>query len=324
MQSLLQVRDLSVSYVSTDHKLTDALNGVNFEIARGEAVGLLGESGCGKTTLGLTLLGLLPGNGCVKTGSIKFREIDLLGLQESQLQRVRGDWISMVYQEPGMSLNPVLRVVDQIAEVLRAHGSLSRTRAKEDARALLGQVGLAPTTGIGEAYPHQLSGGQRQRVVIAQAIACRPALIIADEPTTALDAVTQSAILTLLKSLQTELRMALLLITHDPAVLEQVVDRILVMYAGRVVEVGSTGDVLQRPLHPYAQRLLRARSFGTEHKNPLQFLPVIPGEPLDVAPVPARYALEPRPDGRRICRTYRPRESRRRESGRVVGINYAG
>lgn len=164
-----------------------------------------------------------------------------------------------------MALNPVIRVGDQIAEVLRAHGSLSAARAKEETQVLLNEVGLGRCSGINEAYPHQLSGGQKQRVVIAQAIACRPALVIADEPTTALDAVTQTDILAMLKSLQAKLQIALLVITHDPGALEQIVDRVLVMYAGRLVEDGLIREVMQRPLHPYTRGLLRDRWFEAEH-----------------------------------------------------------
>lgn len=267
MQSLLQVRGLSVSYCSDGHSSTVAVEDASFDLAEGEAVGLLGESGCGKTTLGLTLLGLLPRAGCVRTGSISFMGIDLLPLRERQLQKIRGAWISMVHQEPGMALNPVLRVGDQIAEVLRAHSQLGSARVKEEARALLARVGLAHDSGINEAYPHQLSGGQKQRVVIAQAIACHPAILIADEPTTALDAVTQTDILTLLKGVQERLRMALLLISHDPGALEQVVDRVMVMHAGRIVEEGTTEDVMQRPLHTYTWGLLRARPSGADNEN---------------------------------------------------------
>src|SRR5262249_30931119 len=230
-----------------------------FEIAPGEGVGLLGESGCGKTTLGLTLLRLLPKTGRVRCGSVTFLGLDLLNLGDGELQKIRGPWVSMVYQEPGAALNPVIRVGDQIAEVLRAHGPLSSAHAQEDAKMLLTRVGFAADSGISEAYPHQLSGGQKQRVVIAQAIACRPALIIADEPTTALDAVTQTEILALLQTIQSELQMALLLFSHDPNVLERMVDRILVMYAGCLIEEGPTHHVTHRLLHPYTRGLLRAQ-----------------------------------------------------------------
>jgi peptide/nickel transport system ATP-binding protein len=324
MQPLLQVRDLSVGYCSDGGRRSVAVDDLTFDIAAGEAVGLLGESGCGKTTLGLTLLGLLPTAGRVASGSVIFRETDLLTLKERELQKVRGAWISMVYQEPGMALNPVIRVDDQIAEVLRAHRPLSLARTKEEVKVLLKQVGFTADSGISEAYPHQLSGGQKQRVVIAQAIACHPALIIADEPTSALDAVTQIEILTLLKTLQAKLQMALLLISHDPGELEQVVDRVLVMYAGRLVEEGPINQVMRRPLHPYSRGLLQARMSSVPAENHKQLLPVIPGETPDLAGLPLGCAFEPRcPDGKNLCRIHRPQEFRPEASRRVACFNYA-
>ena len=324
MESLLEVRDLSVAYGPKDRWAVIALNDVTFDIAPGEAVGLLGESGCGKTTLGLTMLRLLPKVARVRSGSVTFLGLDLLTLDEGELQKIRGSWISMVYQEPGAALNPVIRVGDQIAEVLRAHGPLSSAHAKEDAKMLLERVGFAADSAISEAYPHQLSGGQKQRVVIAQAIACRPALIIADEPTTALDAVTQTEILTLLQKIQSELQMALLLISHDPNVLESMVDRILVMYAGRLVEEGPTYDVMQRPLHPYTRGLLRARPLSVDGTNHKKLLSVIPGEPPNPARLPMGCVFEPRcPDGRSVCRYRRPPEARPVASRRVACFNYA-
>ena len=324
MQPLLQVRDLAVCYGSGDRRPIVAVDGLSFDLAAGEAVGLLGESGCGKTTLGLTLLGLLPGAGYVRSGAVNFMEVDLLRMGEREVQKMRGARISMVYQEPGMALNPVLRVGDQIAEVLRAHRPLSRTRAMEEAEALLAEVGLASHAGISKAYPHQLSGGEKQRVVIAQAVACRPALIIADEPTSALDAATQTEILTLLKTLQAKLEMALLLISHDPGALENVVDRILVMYAGRLVEEGPAYDVLLEPLHPYTRGLLRAWPGTTRVQNHRELLPVIPGDSPDLARLPVGCAFESRcPDGRSLCRTSIPEESRPEASRRVACFNYA-
>ena len=323
MEPLLQVRDLSVSYCLDDCEPTAALDDVSFDVAKGEAVGLLGESGCGKTTLGLALLGLLPRNGRVRTGSIRFMDTDLLHLRERQLQKIRGASMSMVYQEPGMALNPVLRVGDQIAGVLRAHSRLTVQRAREEAKALLTQVGLAATNGFSESYPHQLSGGQKQRVVIAQAIACHPAILIADEPTTALDVATQTDILMLLKSLREKLKMAMLLISHDPGALEQAVDRILVMYAGRLVEDSPTQDVLGRPLHPYTRGLLNARLSSAKDENPKQFLSLISGQPTNANRMPLGYTSQSRgPEGEGPCRTRRPKESRRAEPRQVACFSY--
>jgi oligopeptide/dipeptide ABC transporter ATP-binding protein len=324
MQPLLQVRDLAIGYARDGRQQGIAIDGLSFDIAAGEAVGLLGESGCGKTTLGLALLRLLPKGGSVLRGTITFRETDLLTLSERDLRKVRGAEISMVYQEPGMALNPMVRVGDQIAEVLRSHASLSRKAARGKARDLLAQVGLGGENRIDLAFPHQLSGGQQQRVAIAQAIACRPALIIADEPTTALDAGTQTEILALLKGLQEQLHLAFLLITHNPDELEHFVDRILVMYAGRVVEEGPARNVMQSPLHPYTQGLLRARPSNRSSANQKRPLAVIPGEPPDLADLPAGCVFEARcPDARHLCRIKRPEEVQPEVSRRVACFNYA-
>jgi oligopeptide/dipeptide ABC transporter ATP-binding protein len=248
---------------------------------------------------------------------------NLLVLRERQLQAIRGARIAMVYQEPGTALNPVLRIGNQITEVLRAHMPLSRTQAKDEAKALLAQVGLGSNSGISEAYPHQLSGGEKQRAVIAQAIACHPDLVIADEPTAALDSVTQTEILNLLRRLQTKLQMALILISHDPSTLEHMVDRILVMYAGRLVEDGPIYDVLLEPMHPYTTSLLRSWPATTGPQRFRQVLPVIPGEPPNLAHLPAGCAFEPRcPEGKNLCRTRVPQEWQPEASRRVACFNY--
>ena len=269
VQGLLQVDDLTVCYRSQDGRQLVALEAVSFEIAAGEALGLLGESGCGKTTLGLALLGLLPAAGSVMRGSAMFRGKNLLTMGERDLQEVRGAAISMVHQEPGAALNPVLRIGEQVTEVIRAHRQLSSEHAREEASLLLTQVGLPQEACIAAAYPHQLSGGQLQRVAFAQAIACRPALVIADEPTTALDKATQLDILGLLTGLRKKLRLALLLITHDSSVLAQAADRILVIREGRIVEQGTTKEVIGKSLDPYTQALLRSRpviDWGKDHR----------------------------------------------------------
>ena len=323
MRPLLQVRDLAVRYSQDDRRVVAAIDELRFDIAAGEAVGLLGESGCGKTTLGMALLGLLPPTGLVVRGSVVFQGIDLLTLEEFELQKIRGAGISMVHQEPGMALHPVIQVVDQIAEVLRAHRPLSMARSREEARAVLAQVGFKADSGIDHACPHQLSGGQRQRVAIAQAIACHPALIVADEPTTGLDVATQASILTLLKKLQAELRLALLWISHDPSELAEVADRILVMYAGRLIEEGPALEVTRKPLHPYTQGLLRARISAVQKKNQERFLPVIPGEAPDPAALPVGCAFEPRcPHGTLLCRNCRPRAFYLEPSHNVACFNY--
>ena len=264
--SLLQVRDLTIGYRAQDGRQLIALEELTFEIEAGEAVGLLGESGCGKTTLGLALLGLLPRAAVVVRGSAFLRGKNLIGLADHELREIRGTKISMVYQEPGAALNPVLRVGDQITEVIRAHWRFSRERAREEAGFLLSQVGFPTDSCIYAAYPHQLSGGQQQRVAIAQAIACRPALLIADEPTTSLDRATQVGILDLLARLRKKIRLALLLISHDFSVLSHAVDRILVMRDGHIVQCGTTEELAGESLDSYTQSLLRYSTAAAQRK----------------------------------------------------------
>ncbi len=301
MDALLRVQDLTVSYRSAGRGSLLALHGVTFEVAPGEAIGILGESGCGKTTLALGLLNLLPSSARVLRGSVEFRGTNLLGLPERELQQLRGAHISMVHQEPRMALNPVIRVGEQIGDVFRAHQQISHARSLEEAKNLLVQMGFPADSRIWEAYPHQLSGGQQQRVAIAQAISCRPSLVIADEPTTALDSITQKEILALLRSLQEQFRLAVILVSHDPGLLANFVKRILVMYAGRVVEEGPAEQVLDQALHPYTQGLLRCRTVDLlrHHRQPL---PAIPGNPPDLANLPVGCSFEARcPDRMDIC-----------------------
>jgi peptide/nickel transport system ATP-binding protein len=290
-QSLLYAEDLTVGYRGPDGELTLAIEGVTLRVAGGEAIGLLGESGCGKTTLGVTLLGLLPPTSRIMRGSAIFRGTNLLTLRETGFQKLRGAAISMVYQEPGSALNPVLRAGQQIAEVIRAHRSLTRESAREEVSSLLEQVGFPKETCIAAAYPHQLSGGQQQRIAIAQAIAARPALLIADEPTTALDRVTQIGILDLLTSLRTQLGLTLLLISHDPDVHARTVDRVVVMRKGHIIDQGPTRDILYTK-HSYAHPLLRS-SRATERYRRNAFSPAL----VSTAPSPDHddLASEPAP-----------------------------
>ena len=318
MKSVLHVQDLTVCYGSRQGRPLPALMGVSFELAPGEAVGILGESGSGKTTLALALLGLLPRGATIRQGKVIFQGIDLLTLRERDLQKIRGLRISLVHQEPGLALNPVLRVGNQVAEVVRAHKGLSAKRSGVEARLLLEQVGFAPESHVDEVYPHQLSGGQRQRVVLAQAIACQPALIIADEPTTALDTAIQVEIIALLRSLQQKLNLALILITHDPAVLIPIVRRILVMYAGRVVEDGPIQQVFDEPLHPYTKGLLQCKLTSLPQDSQSRPLAAIPGEPPNLAALPAGCAFAPRcPDRMDVCES-RPPDETQVEKARCV------
>jgi ABC-type glutathione transport system ATPase component len=235
---MLQVRNLTVHYCGRDRVDRTALNDLSFELGPGETVGLLGQSGCGKTTLALALLCLLPKTARVASGSIRFREHEMLRADEGTLRKIRGAQASIVFQEPALSLNPVMRVGDQIAEVARAHTSGNSRSYRREAELALAQVCLDETR-IYSAYPHQLSAGQRQRIAIAQALVCKPGFLIADEPTSALDNTTQTEILNLLKELKQRLQIALLFITHNPALLVGLADRLLVMHAGRLVEESS-------------------------------------------------------------------------------------
>lgn len=257
MDNLLQARELSVQYRPPRGRSHLAVDRINFDIGSGEVVGLMGESGCGKTTIALVLLGLLPKDNVKVLGTISFRGQNLLAMDEQALQRIRGAEISMVYQEPGISLCPVLRVGDQVAEVFRAHRNWSWEQCRTEASFMLARVGLPGTARIFSAYPHQLSGGQLQRVVLAQALASRPALLVADEPTASLDARSQADFLLLLRELKEQLGLSILLISHTPEIQASLADRLLVMKEGWIVEEGSFGQIYRNPSHSYTRTLLR-------------------------------------------------------------------
>jgi oligopeptide/dipeptide ABC transporter ATP-binding protein len=255
---LLEVEDLHVEF-SIPGGTVRALHGASYRLGHGEPLALVGESGCGKTVSALAVVGLLPSRVArVTAGSIRFEGRELLGLGAEELRAIRGSRIAMVFQDPLTSLNPVLTVGRQIAEMLEVHKGMRRAPARRRAIELLDLVGIpAPQRRAGD-YPHQFSGGMRQRVMLAMAISCEPALLIADEPTTALDVTIQAQILELLRRLRRELAMAVLLITHDLGMVAGFADRLAVMYAGRIVETGSTEQLLAQPRHPYTRGLLRA------------------------------------------------------------------
>ncbi|MDQ8018593.1 MAG: ABC transporter ATP-binding protein [Bordetella sp.] len=254
--SLLRVDDVRVEF-NTRRGRAMVLNGVSFEARAGETLCIVGESGCGKSMTALTVLGLVPQPpGRVSGGRVLFGDEDLLRASPERLRAVRGNRISMIFQEPMTSLNPVFTVGEQIAESLRLHAGLDRKAAHARAVEMLRQVGIpAPERRVDE-YPHQLSGGMRQRVMIAMALACRPDILIADEPTTALDVTVQAQIFDLLRELQAERGTAIVLITHDMGAVAEMADRVIVMYAGRVIEQGTTEEVLGSPQHPYTQGLI--------------------------------------------------------------------
>ncbi len=257
--ALLDVQNLR-TYFSTDAGTARAVDGVSFAVEKGETVGIVGESGCGKTVTSLSIMGLVPDPpGRIETGSsIRLRGQELVGMTEGELRRIRGNEIAMIFQEPMTSLNPVFTVGSQIREALVLHRKLGRRDARRIGIDLLREVGIPePEQRFGE-YPHQLSGGMRQRVMIAMALSCEPDLLIADEPTTALDVTIQAQILELLADLTARRAMAVLLITHDLAVVAEVCDRVLVMYAGQIVEAGTVEEIFLEPQHPYTEGLLES------------------------------------------------------------------
>jgi len=285
---LLEVEDLR-TYFRLASGVVHAVDGVSFRLDYGEALGIAGESGCGKTTTALSLVQLLPSNAKVEGGSIRLFGIDLVPKTERQLRRYRWREISIVFQGAMNALNPVQRVRDQIAEPIEQRLSLSRAEAQRRAADLLDLVGIPKKRGA--AYPHELSGGMRQRAMIAMALACDPAIIIGDEPTTALDVMVQAQILALLERLRDELNLSLILITHDLSVIAETCDRVLIMYAGRVAEEGSVREVFARPRHPYTQKLLSAFPNIQADRRTLE---VIPGSPPDLRMPPPGCRFHPR------------------------------
>jgi len=257
MKGLLQIDDLKVA-LDVDAGLVKAIDGLSLSIRRGETFALVGESGCGKSMTALAMLRLLPENGRVSAGRLNLEGRDLFALPESEMRAIRGGKIGMIFQEPGTSLNPVMRVGDQIVEAIEAHTELRGAMARARAIEWLGQVGIPEPERRIDDYPFRMSGGQKQRVMIALTLACEPDFLIADEPTTALDVTIQAQILDLLKSLQKRHGMGLLLITHDLAVVSGMAHRVALMYAGQIVEVASRDDFFAQPKHPYARLLLRA------------------------------------------------------------------
>jgi oligopeptide/dipeptide ABC transporter ATP-binding protein len=321
---LLQVSGLSVSYVSHGRPPVLALRQLDLEIAAGEVVGILGESGCGKSTLALTMLGLLPKTAVVN-GSILFGSQDLARLKESRWRAIRGAKISLIHQEPSLSLSPVMRVGSQIGEVLRAHGHSKRRARKLRSEGILREVGLSDVGRIYDAYPHQLSGGELHRVAIAQVLACQPDLVIADEPTRSLDVKLQAEILGILRQINQRFGTTLVFITHNPALLIGLADRVVVMYAGRVVEQGYLLQVIGRPLHPYTKGLLQLvpTSLKDGGLSAEKHLPAIPGGPPDLKCLNRGCAFEPRCSRRtEICQSEFPEELAPEEGHRVSCFNY--
>lgn len=254
MEHVLAVEDLKVAF-SGDKGRSVSVDGVSFQVDPGEVVCLVGESGCGKSVTSLAVMGLL-GRGGQASGTVRFLGQELLGLSEKELDKVRGNHLTMIFQDPLSALNPVFPIGKQLMESMEAHMSLEPKEREARAKALLEKVGLGGIPSIMEKYPHQLSGGQRQRVMIAMALACEPKLLIADEPTTALDVTIQAQIMELILGLREETGMAVLLITHDMGVVAQMADRVLVMYAGQIIEEAPVKELFASPHHPYTKALL--------------------------------------------------------------------
>lgn len=308
---LLEISGLKTAF-PTDDGIVNAVNDVSFSIARGQTVGVVGESGCGKSITGLSLLQLVPSPGRIEAGEIRFyrngtgEPLDIAQVSpRSELMRtIRGNEIAIIFQEPMTSLNPVYTVGNQIAEAIVLHEQVNKKTARERAIEMLARVGIpAPAQRVDE-YPHQLSGGMRQRVMIAMALCCTPALLIADEPTTALDVTIQAQVLALMQELQAEMGMAIMLITHDLGVIAELADVVVVMYSGRVVEKGSVDDIFYNPLHPYTRGLLQSIPVlgGTTHISSASFglqaspktLPSIPGTVPHPLALPVGCSFAPR------------------------------
>ena len=296
---LLEISGLKTVF-PTDDGIVNAVSDVSFEIGHGQTVGVVGESGCGKSITGLSLLQLVPSPGRIEAGEILFHrngddeplDIAQVSPKSELMRQIRGNEIAIIFQEPMTSLNPVYTVGNQIAEAIVLHEQVDKKTARERAIEMIARVGIpAPAQRVDE-YPHQLSGGMRQRVMIAMALCCSPTLLIADEPTTALDVTIQAQVLGLMQELQAEMGMAIMLITHDLGVIADLADEVVVMYAGRVVERGTVDDIFYRPLHPYTQGLLK--SIPILGKTPQKTLPSIPGTVPHPLGLPEGCSFQPR------------------------------
>ncbi|MAT11469.1 MAG: peptide ABC transporter ATP-binding protein [Rhodopirellula sp.] len=288
---ILQVQDLQVEF-HTDSGVVQAVNRVSFDLYPGETLGIVGESGSGKSVTNLTMMGLTPQPpGKVVGGSVMYDGQELLSLNQKQWQQVRGKKIAMIFQDPMTALNPFLTVEEQLVEVTILHMGLNRTEASQHAVDLLRRVGIPGAEKRIRDYPHQFSGGMRQRVMIAMAISCQPDILIADEPTTALDVTIQAQILELMKSMQEEFGTAIIFITHDLGVVANICDRVMVMYAGRKVELSTTMNIFRQPRHPYTVGLLNSAPRWDQGEDDLQ---AIDGQPPDLLDLPPGCAFHPR------------------------------
>ncbi|HKW34653.1 MAG TPA: ABC transporter ATP-binding protein [Candidatus Acidoferrum sp.] len=309
MGSILEVRDLRVAYRLRGGDLFRALDEVRFCLGPGEVIGVLGESGSGKSTLAVSLLGLFRRDSVVAEGAVLFQGKDLLKAEPRELQAIRGKNISLIFQEPSVALHPTMRVGRQVRQVLVAHGMGDRGELDRRTREVFEILFAEDGERIERSYPHHLSGGQRQRVLIAQAIACQPSVVVADEPTASLDPTTQMEILDVFRGLRKNMGLAMVFITHNPALLSGFADRVLVLYAGRVVELGLANEVLISPKHPYTQALFRSippldGPHGADKRN----LPAIPPDSNASSLPRVGCSFEPRcPERMEICKSEDPR-----------------
>lgn len=318
----MEVSDLYVQF-KTDLGIVRAVDGVSYTVGPGETLAVVGESGSGKTVSALSVMGLVPPPGRIVSGSVRLRGQDLVGMPEEELRRVRGRSIGMIFQDPLSALNPVMTVGKQISEAVRIHQAISRRQAKTRAVELLDLVGIPNAAARADQYPHEFSGGMRQRVLIAIAVANNPSVLIADEPTTALDVTIQAQILDLLKTLQQSYGMALVLITHDFGIVAEQADRVLVMYAGRVVEYAEVDLIYKSPLHPYTMGLIasvpRLDREATERLTP------IAGHPPSLIQVPCGCAFHPRcPCVKELCRETTPSLNAVASASHFVSCHFAG
>jgi oligopeptide/dipeptide ABC transporter ATP-binding protein len=306
-QPLLEVKNLK-TYFFTEDGVVKAVDGVDFYVEPGEVLGLVGESGCGKSVTSLSVMRLISVPGKVVEGEIYFEGLSLLQLSEAEMVKMRGNRISMIFQQPQSSLNPVFKIGDQVAEVLKIHQKMNKEQAWEKAVELLRQVGIADPEKKAHAYPHEMSGGQAQRVMIAMALALNPQLLIADEPTTALDVTIQAQILDLMRDLRSRMNTAVILITHDLGVVAEMADRVAVMYAGRIVEEADVEALFASPLHPYTRGLMDSIPILGIVKEELA---VIPGSVPNLINLPPGCRFAPRctarmENGLEICTSYEP------------------
>ncbi len=299
MEFLLKVEGLKTTFY-TDDAIIRAVDGVSFNVRPGEVVGLVGESGCGKSVVSLSIMRLIkypPGK--IEGGRVLLNDLDLLSLDEKSMRRIRGNDIAMIFQEPMTSFNPVYKIGDQVSEAIRLHQGLEREDAWKEAVKMLELVGIPRPNEIINDYPHQLSGGMRQRAMIAMALSCNPQLLIADEPTTALDVTIQAQILELMKEIKERINTAIIFITHDLGVIAEMADYVVVMYSGKIVENTDVRRLFSEPMHPYTAGLIKSKPILEEEKQVLEFIPGSVPNPMEM---PSGCAFHPRcPEAMDIC-----------------------